>query len=299
MMRRVLLFLFTYACMFSTPAAGETVVTVQSVPIPLYEEAVRGFFEVCGPSAARIYLTDLKTHSSLARNIGRVSPDLILAVGMDALDALAFVREVPVVFVMVPAGWFRDGPGANVTGVYMQPGVEAVMAHVTRLLPLARRIGMVAGPDLADIVVRNAAGRPCRDQAALVAESVRRARDVPSALLALRNRIDVLWMVPDASLLTSATMEFFIMFSLENKIPLVTFSEKYLAMGALMALDPDPVDMGRQAGEMARLILSGRQVAQEPPRTARKLQMTVNATVAEKFGIPLEDNLSTEALIVK
>ena len=44
--------------------------------------------------------------------------------------------------------------------------------------------------------------------------------------------------------------EFPFLFFLENKIPILTFAEKYVEIGALISIGIDVFDMGRQAGEI-------------------------------------------------
>jgi putative ABC transport system substrate-binding protein len=125
----------------------------------------------------------------------------------------------------------------------------------------------------------------------IVGVPVARAREVPGKLAGIRDRVQMLWMIPDVTVITRQTIEFFLLFSVENRIPLVAFSEKYVDMGAFMAFGLDPGDMGRQAGEMANKILSGKSPCELPVQDARKVSVTVNRTLAKKFGIRMDETV--------
>jgi len=101
----------------------------------------------------------------------------------------------------------------------------------------------------------------------------------------MKDTIDVFWMLPDLTVITPETVEFLLLFSFENKIPLFTFSEKYVEMGAFLSMDIDAFDMGRQAGEMASEILAGEDVKKIEQTYARKAIVSTNLLIARKLGI--------------
>ena len=92
-------------------------------------------------------------------------------------------------------------------------------------------------------------------------------------------------MLPDLTVLTPETVEYLLLFSLEQEVPVLTFSDKYLEMGGLLSIGVDPYDMGRQAGELGRRILSAPKARQSDFVFARKGLVTINSTVARKLGI--------------
>ena len=94
-------------------------------------------------------------------------------------------------------------------------------------------------------------------------------------------------MIPDATVVTPETFEFLLLFSQQNRMPIVTFAGKYVDTGALVSLDIDGFDLGKQAGEMANSILDGTRVSDIPNTEARKAVLKVNRKVAKKLGISL------------
>ena len=264
--------------------AKDRVLTVQSVALAPYEEAVAGAFDVCPAAMDRVLLSESPA-VPLMEQIQRVRPDLILAVGWDALKSLETVRDIPIVFVMLLCPDDALSGKSNITGVNMRASAEVQLAGIRKMLPDIRKVGAVSNLDQTGRFVRQAAVCSERLNLALVMEPVKTGRDVPAALLRLRGKVDLLWMIPDVTVMNSQAAESFLFFSLENKLPITTFSKRYLDMGALMAFELDAGDMGRQAGDMMRRILSGTGVSRVPVEDARSATISINATIGEKLGV--------------
>jgi len=96
-------------------------------------------------------------------------------------------------------------------------------------------------------------------------------------------------------------VEYLFLFCIGNRIPVVTFSEKYVESGALLSISIDPFDIGRQAAEIAGNLLSrtkGDIVQLSAPRTeivaintelAQKIMVTINRHVANNLGIAVTE----------
>jgi putative ABC transport system substrate-binding protein len=105
-------------------------------------------------------------------------------------------------------------------------------------------------------------------------------------------------MIPDLTVITPETVEFLLLFSLENQIPLLAFSDKYVELGALLSIGIDPFDIGRQAGEMAKKILSGGDVRNVQQVDARKAIISVNLKIARKLGMNIDEKMIRKVKIV-
>lgn len=105
-------------------------------------------------------------------------------------------------------------------------------------------------------------------------------------------------MLPDLTVITPETVEFPLLFSLENKIPILTFSDKYVESGAFMSVNIDPFDIGRQAGEMAAAVSRSRGIKQARRVEARKGTISINMTVARKLGIDIDEEIIKDARVI-
>ncbi len=107
----------------------------------------------------------------------------------------------------------------------------------------------------------------------------------------MKGEINAYWMLPDLTVVTPETVELLFLFSIENRIPVITFSNKYLEMGALMSFDIDTRDIGKQAGETANNILSGMDVKNMKMTDARKINININRKTAKKLGITMNERM--------
>jgi ABC-type uncharacterized transport system substrate-binding protein len=87
------------------PAAAANVAVIMSSQVEDYKEALRGFRETAGQRIVAEYDMDEdldKGRRILTEIERKVKPDLILAVGFWALQAIAGQTDIPVVYAMVP-----------------------------------------------------------------------------------------------------------------------------------------------------------------------------------------------------
>jgi putative ABC transport system substrate-binding protein len=96
-------------------------------------------------------------------------------------------------------------------------------------------------------------------------------------------------MLPDQTVVTPQTLDHIFFFSLENRLPIITFAEKYLKLGAVLSVSFDPTDMGKQAGELALTILNGTNVSDLAPVQVRKADIQVNRLTAKLLGLDIKD----------
>jgi putative ABC transport system substrate-binding protein len=179
----------------------------------------------------------------------------------------------------------------NITGVSMNVSPEIQLDFYTKLMPDIKNIGLLSDPDETGYFVKKAKEAAGRKGIKLIIKEVHQSKNVPLLLGSMSQAIDALWMLPDTTVITSETVEFMFLFSIENRIPLFTFSDKFVEMGALVSLDIDAFELGRQAGEMTRQILSGADIRRIPASDARKTELTINLKTAKKLGITMDKKI--------
>ena len=284
MLKKVLgIFLLLILC-YGSAATGQEIVAVQSIRVKPYEEAIKGFKGVCRCRIQRLVLSQLEG-ADVAREIRRIRPHMVLAIGKDALSAVKKIKSVPVVYLMVLNPQTILSGEKNITGVSMNISPDKQLRALLDALPQTKKIGLVFDPDRTGTFVKEARNSAGPMGVSLIASEIHSPGDAPSCIMDMRGKIDVFWMLPDITVITPETVEFLLLFSLQNDIPLLTFSEKYLEMGAFMSTGIDPVDMGVQAGEMANRILQGIHTKPEQQVHARRMVVSTNLMIAGKLGI--------------
>lgn len=289
-----------------SPAPGEAanIVALKSADVDVYNEVLEGFKGILPRAIISEYDMegDLQRGKKfLARLKSGPKPDLILAIGIWALQVVVEeVRDIPVVFAMVLNPTTVIGQEAhNITGASMNVPIEQQITLLKKVSPQVRRIGVIYDPSKTGYLVRQAE-RIARDQGVrLVTKAIASSKDAFAALDAMQGEIDALWILPDLTVLAPESVQYMLLFSFRNKIPLLGLSENQARMGALLGLSFESGrDIGSQAGELANEILSGRRAEGLPFTTARKVRLTVNLKTAGKLGLQIPKDILDRADVV-
>lgn len=277
--------------------AGHEIVAVQSIRVAPYEEALKGLESVCDAKIKRLVVSKLDG-SDIVEKINEIRPDLVLAIGMDALSRAKKIKSIPIVYLMVlnPQSMLS---GENITGVSMNIPQEKQLITLLEVLPDLKNIGLLYDPNRTGHLAKSAQDAAGKTGVKLIASEIHSSKNAPSLITNMKGNIDLFWMLPDITVITPETVEFLLLFSIENKTPILTFSDKYVELGALMSIGIDPFDIGIQAGEMAKKILSGRDVKDVQRVDARKAVISINLKIAKKLGINIDEKIIKNANEVK
>lgn len=283
-------------------AAGNVAV-LMTADVDAYREALRGFKGTLkGHRVAAEYDMegDLERGRKLLGEIqGKVKPDLILAVGIYALQVvIGQAPAVPVVYAMVMNPPSIVGPGVkNVTGASMNVPVDQTFRLLKQLGPQVRRVGVVFDKSRTGYLVKAAEVAAREEGLQLQTREVRSAKESIPALEALVDEgVDVFWIVPDETNLAPAVIQHMLLLSFRRKIPILGLSESQAQSGALLSLSLGSAeDIGRQAAELAGAVLGGKAPSDVPYTTARQVRLTVNLKTAQKLGLEVPRSLVATA----
>lgn len=289
---------------FSMPAEAAKIVVLKSAEVDVYNKALEGFKSTVRESAILEYDMEgdiQKGKKFLTRLKSGPRPDLILAIGIWALQVVVEeIQDIPVVFTMVLNPITVIGQETrNITGASMNIPIEQQLTLLKKVTPQARRIGVIYNPSQTGFLVRQAE-RIARDHGLrLIAKAIASPKDSFAALDAMQDEIDVLWILPDLTVLTPESVQYMLLFSFRHKIPVLGLSENQARMGALLGLSFESGwDIGSQAAELANGILSGRSAELIPFTTARKTRLTVNLKTAGKLGVQIPKEILDRAAVV-
>lgn len=277
--------------------SGEAIV-LTSADIKPYKEAIEGFKKTCGCSVRVLSLNEREI-TGIPEQIRRLKPDAVFAVGAGAFSLARTITELPVIYAMVPHTNALRSISDNISGVSMNISPERYLNTMAEILPGAKRIGVVYDPRNTEVIVSEALRIAGSRGIELVLAKTERPEDVPSLVDSMKNRIDILWMLPDPTVVSSSTFEYMLLFSFRNRVPLFAFADKYAEMGALASLSVVPSDIGMQAGEIMNKIIH--KVKQgDPVRSyARKTALKINSRIADRLGIKISDEVRRKAEDVK
>jgi putative ABC transport system substrate-binding protein len=287
----------------SAPApvlGAQEIAILKSADIAAYSQAVAAFKDTMDPSVVYTEYNlrgDAQEGRKFARRIRASDASLVLAVGLKAaLAAKLELVDVPVIFCMVldPVRYELKAP--NMTGILLEIPIERHLSTIRQALPAVRRIGVLFDPGKSQSLV-DETRRQARVQGfELVAKSVASDKDVAAAAHGLTSQIDLLWLIPDSTVLSEGSLRFLMDLALEHNIPSVGFSSEFVRSGALLALSVSYLDTGRQAAQVARKFLngegsdlSGRLLAPNQTR------ITVNSKTARYLGLTIPPEIIRQA----
>ena len=288
-LRILVVVIFSLALMLPAAADAYDVLVLQSRRDPAFAEALSGFRNSRAFSERVIVLSDY-ADVDVTRIVREDQPALVLALGDSALEAADKLRQTPVVALISLSIRSRRASHSNLTGIEMFASPERYLSLFQGMK--RRRVGIVHHPARSGWYVQQARQAARLMGIELVVREVSSPRDTLRQLASLAGKVDALWMLPDATAVTRETAEAYFRFSQEQNVPVVSFADAYLRLGAAAVLEIDRTELGRQAGDMAVAILRGTGAAEIPLAFPRRVQPKTNPIVLRRLGIATEKAVS-------
>lgn len=223
---------------------------------------------------------------------GRTPPDLIIAVGVQALQQTTPLADrIPVLGVLVPRQAYqkiRDTApaGHTLSAITLDQPQPRQLALLRHLLPHAKQVGLLLGPSNAELAVQVG-----RDAQAFQLKTIVRAIDseaqLPSTLSQLLQNCDVLLATPDPLVYTRDTAQTILLTSYRHQKPVIGFSKAYVMAGALAAVYSTPEQIARQTAD---ILLQGASRASALPaaQPPQYFSVATNRQVARSLGITID-----------
>lgn len=284
------------------------VAVVRSRVIKPYNDAILGFMDELRSSGIKIApgYYDLEEAEGeeieLADKINLEKPDLILALGTQAaLFAKKNLDDIPIIFSMV-LNPVQSGiveslkvPGDNITGVCLNIPVELQFGKLKEILPNINRIGYLYDAqkklELKEEVRRAADKLGLR----LICRPIYSREDVPEELSKISREADCLWAEIDPLVYSPQSARYIILETLKARLPFMAFSFSYVKAGALLALECDYYDIGKQSAQTAIKILEGQNPGSIPIALPRETRLAINRRTARTIGVTIPEKFLDEA----
>lgn len=281
------------------PVGAAEVAILQSADLVAYSRAVAGFKATMPSSTTFIEYDmqgDMARGRKLARKIRASDATLLLAVGVKAaLVAKLEIVDIPVIFCMVLDPAKHDLKAPNMTGIRLDVPIERQFKTMRSVLPPVKRLGVLYDPEKTGGLVQEARLMAKSLGFELIEREVRTEKDMPAVLRAIIPKIQALWLVPDSTVLTEDSLKFVMDTTLDSNVPVVGFSSELVRSGALVGLSVRYEDVGRQAGALARKVLS----EQGRPFTSlfppERLRLALNLKTARFLGIVIPSEVVSNA----
>lgn len=246
---------------------------------------------------------DVGTAVQIGKRFAGLSLDLILVIGTPTAQAvMRSVTNVPIVFGGIgdPVGaglvTTLDRPGGNLTGTRSFTPVEPQLDLIRKMLPSAKRIGILNNP--AEANSRAAVDAFVKAGSAqgyvFVRETVTASSETYTAASNLVGKVDAIY-VPTDSTVVSA-LESVVKVSLSGKVPLFTAETAGVNRGALASIGLDWTEVGNDTGRIAARVLKGEKPGDIAIASASRVSLRINAKTAKSLGVELSPELVAQAV---
>lgn len=287
----------TILCLWPLSGQAAEILVLRSSPLKPYDEAIAGFNRAIAGLAAPPGLKTIAPYSlhqldiagpdpvnSAAEKIADLHPDLVVAVGGEALAAVQDLK-CPIVYLLVANPDAIGGPRPNITGLKMTPGPRPQLTAIKSAFPTVKRIGLLFNPATSTDFVSLAEGAAQGLALSLVKIPASSDREAILLMDDLSAELDAIWLRPDPALISPTLLKALALVSLERRIPLLAFAPKYLEFGAAMAIYSSPEQLGRQAADLVKRLLSDPSAGATKPEDGREVTVLANERIIQKLGL--------------
>jgi putative ABC transport system substrate-binding protein len=243
------------------------------------KSAVRSY--PIGPNQDPVELNAL-----LKRNGTRV----VIALGRQGLKATsALDRDIPVVVGGVLA--VPEVENRSLTGISLTPDPALLFSRLKNLLPGIKRVIVVYNPQHNDWLIKFARDAARAQGLELVAHEARdlaaAARAYETAFAGSDGRRDAVWLPQDATTVDENTiLPLVLKESWNRNVPVFSSSFLHVKKGALFALYPNNLELGRTLASSALAVMSG-DARRRGVLPLREVQTAVNLRTASHIGLTI------------
>ena len=221
--------------------------------------------------------------------------DLICAIATPAAQVVAnATQDIPIVATAVTdyeaAKLVKSNakPGTNVTGTSDMNLVEAQLDLILKLVPATKTVGVIYNSSEVNSQVQVDLLKGCAKAKGVEIKeaTVNNVNDIQQAARSLLGNVQAIY-VPTDNVLASA-MPALAMVTEEAKLPVIAGEGGMVKSGGVATLGLDYYKLGKQSGEMAADILSGKAKPQDMPiQTQKEFNIIINEENAKKIGLTI------------
>ncbi|WP_324715759.1 ABC transporter substrate-binding protein [Carboxydochorda subterranea] len=245
---------------------------------------------------------DLSTARLIAQQLVASNVDLILAIATPTAQAAAQATStIPILITAVTdpvaARLVKslERPGTNVTGTSDMTPVSAQLQLLKRLLPSARKVGVVYNAGEVNSQVQLELTQQAAKTLGLevLTASASSSTDVLTAAQSLASRVDAFYVFTDNTVVSA--LESVIKVAEQVRKPLIVGEGDSVRRGGLATVGIDYYRLGQQTGEMALRVLNGASPAEMPIEFQKDARLVVNLAAASRMGVTIPDAILREA----
>ena len=246
----------------------------------------------------------LERSAEIVTELLRLKVDIIVTHSAELV--LAAKRKTAVIPIIFPAAADPVGtglvasltrPSGNATGLSLQAtDVAGKRVEILReVLPGLRRLGIVANIDApaAVLEMRDAQAAASTVGLATATFEIQRTNDIASAIDALKDRAEALYVVNDPLLTTNRNR--LAILAVGARLPTMHGFREYVEAGGLVSYGANFPALFRRGAEYVDKILRGAKPADLPVEQPTKFDLVINQITAKALGLTIPPTLLARA----
>ena len=176
-------------------------------------------------------------------------------------------------------------------GISLNIPVQEQIEMIKRGLPGISRVGLLYDPRYNSDFFEDAAVCASSRGIKIVPLEVSSKKEIPGVLKDHLGDIDVLWLIPDRTVISESIIKYTIKESLFKAVPVIGYNRFFYESGAALAFVFDYEELGKQCAMKALSLLSGEICGETGPCPC--FHVWINTRVMKKLGIGIvEDYMS-------
>lgn len=222
-------------------------------------------------------------------------PSAIITIGPEAsLLAKKLVKDIPVIFCMVPDHSKYGLTGDNITGVSVLLPLKTQLTVLKSVTPNVRNVGIIYNPKLSQNTFNDLNKKATELGITLVKVLVDEPDEVVANIKVLQGKVDAIFLFPDPTVVSSVdVVKEIIKFAFEKKIALFGIGEEMVKEGALLSINPEYTSIGQQVARIAQdIIRQNIKPGLLPVADPESVSIALNITTAKRIGV--ECNMALE-----
>lgn len=286
-MRRALrMFVLVLLLLCPIVTASAEILVLQSHDSTPYQAVLEGFKATLAQLGINAGYTTKSVKASVPAANG-ILPQLVLALGTPAVERAQTLPNSPPTLAALVLDGDKLTQTPNISGVMLNFPATTHWLWLKRLLPSAGAIAVFHPPNDGQTLLNELQNFARRDGIELLPHVMPSSEDLPAVLQSLPSHLDALWVLKGSPALNPSMIKALLLYSFQNRIPLIGLSEQWVIAGALYALDWDYHDLGAQAAETAVTVLHAPGKPLPPLQTPRKVRPVINPRTWEHMKLSM------------
>ena len=257
-----------------------------------YDLSFEGFQKSSKVKIKRYILSEMGG-SDTFKILKKEKPSLIYAIGAGSLKKIRDLN-IPIIYSTIfnPELILEN---RKIQGISMAIPKERVLVELGKRISGAKRVGYIKRGSEDVEAMQKASDK---NGFKLVIAEAENSSEYIKSLKSIKNKIDILLLSSGRALMSPEVLEYLFLTAMENKIMVVAFSRKYVAIGALISIEPDFYDVGKKAYKLAENIKRRKQI-RKSSLYASEIRVTININVAKILNIKPDTKFTRGAQIIK